>query len=462
MLDRIPSAARAATQGPAATSRRGFLKLSGGAAGGLLLGALLPPSRAGAQTAAPAPGTVATPEGLATPFVHITPDNRVIVIVKHLDKGQGSATGLATLVADELDAAIPQVSTEFAPANTALYANTLLGVQGTGGSTAMANSWQQYREAGATARAMLVAAAAREWGVEPAAVTVEAGRLVAGEHAATFGEMAALAAAEPVPEQVTPKTPDRWVYIGKSFPRVDMERKVHGSVDMFGMDVRLKDMAHGVSLRSPRFGGTLKSLDDAAARAMPGVIDVIRLPDRATVIAETTWQAIQARDALSAEWDFAKAENRGTDALRKEYAALLDKPGHVLLAAEGTPPEGGRVLEADYFFPYLAHAPMEPLDVTVLFDGKSATFWTGSQIQTLDQTIGASVLGLDPAQVAINTRWAGGSRTGSTARRSRAWAKARPTPSPAGQSTCTTPRSACRSCGGARSGTPTRPMWSRR
>lgn len=397
MLDRIISDAlpRKAT-----VSRRGFLKLSAGAAGGFVLGAALPTAPADAATPA---------EGLTTPFVHIRPDNSVVVIVKHLDKGQGTATGLATLVADELDADAAQVTTEFAPANTAVYANTLLGVQGTGGSTAMANSWQQYREAGATARAMLISAAAKAWGVDPSAVTIAGGRISAGTRSAGLGEMAEAAAAEPVPQAVTLKTPEQWVYIGKSFPRVDVARKAQGSRGMFGMDVRMEDMVHAVSLRSPRFGGTLAALDDRDAREMPGVIDVIRLPDRAAVIAETTWQAIQARDALVAEWDFSTAENRSTEELRAEYTALLDREGIPFHRAEASGTEEARVIEADYFFPYLAHAPMEPIDVTVLFDGSTAMFRTGSQLQTLDHMIGAQVLGIDAAAVSIETTWAGGS-----------------------------------------------------
>ncbi|MBC7164573.1 MAG: xanthine dehydrogenase family protein molybdopterin-binding subunit [Roseovarius sp.] len=396
MLDRM--IANAAPSAP--LSRRGFLKLSAGATGGLMLGAALQPELARAQGAG---------EMLATPFVHIRPDNTVVVIVKHLDMGQGSATGLATLVAEELDADAAQVTTEFAPANTALYANTLMGVQGTGGSTAMANSWQQYREAGATARAMLIAAAAETWGVDPATVRIAGGRISAGDHSASLGEMTEAAAAQAVPESVTLKTPDQWVHVGKSFPRVDMARKSEGATGMFGMDLRLENMAYAISLRSPRFGGTLAGLDDAKAREMPGVIDVIRLPDRATVIAESTWQAIQARDALTAQWDFSRAETRGTEALRKEYTALLDQKGIEHYSAEAPGTEAAQVIEADYFFPYLAHAPMEPIDVTVLFDGKTARFWTGSQIQTLDQTIGAQVLGIEPASVEVNTLWAGGS-----------------------------------------------------
>ncbi|OUS21730.1 twin-arginine translocation pathway signal protein [Rhodobacterales bacterium 59_46_T64] len=382
------------------TTRRGFLKMTAGAAGGLILGGALQPTTAAAQA-----GT----DGLATPFVHIRPDNTVVVIVKHLDKGQGTATGLATLIADELDADAAQVTTEFAPANTGLYANTLMGVQGTGGSTAMANSWQQYREAGATARAMLVSAAAQAWGVDPQSVSVSGGMITDGSNTASLGDMAEAAAGQSIPDSVSLKTPDQWVYIGKSFPRVDLVRKTQGATNMYGMDVAMDGLMYAVSLRSPRFGGELAGLDDAEARAMPGVIDVIRLPDRATVIAESTWQAIQARDALAAEWDFANAENRGTEELRAEYTALLDEEGTVFEDAAASQAEEAKVIEADYFFPYLAHTPMEPIDVTVLFDGTEATFWTGSQIQTLDQNISAQVLGIDPASVKIETLWGGGS-----------------------------------------------------
>lgn len=383
-----------------ALTRRGFLKLSAGATGGLMLGAALRPVSAAAQ------GGV---DGLATPFVHIRPDNTVVVIVKHLDKGQGTATGLATLVADELDADSAQVTTEFAPANTDLYANTLMGVQGTGGSTAMANSWQQYREAGATARAMLIAAAAQTWGVDPASISIAGGQITDGSQSASLGDMAETAAGQSVPESVTLKTPDQWVYIGKSFPRVDVVRKSQGATNMYGMDVAMEGLVYAVSLRSPRFGGVLAGLDATEARAMPGVIDVIQLPDRATVIAESTWQAIQARDALSAEWDFSQAENRGTEELRAEYTALLDEEGIAFHSAVVSQADTEQVIEADYSFPYLAHTPMEPIDVTVRFDGTEATFWTGSQIQTLDQNIGAQVLGIDPGSVSIETLWGGGS-----------------------------------------------------
>ena len=211
-----------------APTRRGFLKLSAGAVGGLVIGGAVP-SQINAQGALDA-------DILITPFVHITPDNTVLVLSKHLDKGQGTATGLATLVAEELDAAADQISVDFAPSDPELYANLAFGVQGTGGSTAMPNSWEQYRKAGATARAMLVQAAAENWGIDAGDITVSQGTVSGGGNTASFGELAGLAANQEPPADVALKAPEDWIYIGKSFPRVDVPRKSQGSVGMFGMD----------------------------------------------------------------------------------------------------------------------------------------------------------------------------------------------------------------------------------
>ena len=383
-------------------TRRGFLKLSAGAVGGLLIGGMVPRTAAAATEG----GT------FATPFVHITPDNVVTVISKHLDKGQGVATGLATLVAEELDADPAQVTVEFAPANAELYANTIFGVQGTGGSTAMANSFQQYREAGAAARAMLVAAAAEAWGVNPDEITVTGGTMTAGGNTATFGEMASAAAGIEVPAEVTLKTPAQWLLIGKDMPRVDVPAKTTGAVGMYGMDHQPEDGLVAVTARCPCYGGMVASLDDSAARQMRGVVDVLQIPQGVVVIADNTWRAIQAREALEIEWDMAEAEGRGTAALMEEYPALLDEPGNTSVDrgdSEANLANAAAVVEADYAFPYLAHATMEPLNITVLYDGETAEFWTGSQIQTLDHNVGAGVLGLDPSKVQIHTKWGGGS-----------------------------------------------------
>ncbi|WP_425091132.1 molybdopterin cofactor-binding domain-containing protein [Tropicimonas sp. S265A] len=383
-------------------SRRSFLKLSAGALGGLLLGAKLP------NTAMAQNGD----DGLIQPFVHITPDNRIIVLSKHLDKGQGAATGLATLVAEELDADPAQVAVEFAPSNPQVYANLAFGIQGTGGSTAMSNSWSQYREAGAAARAMLVSAAADAWGVAPDAITVAAGRLTSGENSASFGEMAGPAASQAVPEAVTLKAPEDWVLIGKTMNRVELPAKTKGSVGMFGVDVQPDDVLIAVTARPPRFGGTVVSVDAAEALAMPGVQQVLTIPQGVVVVADNTWRAMQARDALNIEWDFSNAENRGTDALQAEYRALLDQTG-LPAGTRGTGAaklaDAAELVELDFSFPFLAHAQLEPLNVTIEFDGSRARLWSGFQMQTVDHSVASAVLGIPMDAVEIHTTWAGGS-----------------------------------------------------
>ncbi|MFN4011219.1 MAG: molybdopterin cofactor-binding domain-containing protein [Pannonibacter sp.] len=384
-------------------SRRTFLKLTAGAAGGLLL-ALRLPGR---------PAQAAADDSLVHPFLHIRADGSVMVLSKHLDKGQGIATGLATLVADELDAAWEQVQVEFAPANAEVYKNLFFGMQGTGGSTAIANSFQQYRQAGATARAMLVAAAAKAWSVPAGEITVSAGSLShASGKSSGFGEMAGLAAAEPVPAEAPLKTPDQWVYIGKSFPRLDTRSKTIGAAGVYGMDQRFDNMLVAVLARPNRFGGTVASFDDSAARTIDGVSDVIGLPSGVAVLAKDTWSAMQGRDALSVTFDDSAAELRSSDEMARELAELTAQPGlkaHGVGDAEAALSGAAKIIEADYNFPFLAHAPMEPLDITILFDGSTATFWTGAQFQTIDQMVAAQVLGLTPDKIVINTLWAGGS-----------------------------------------------------
>ncbi|MGI9435822.1 MAG: molybdopterin cofactor-binding domain-containing protein [Geminicoccaceae bacterium] len=391
----------------AAPTRRGFLKLSVGAGAGLALGVSLP--------FVPGTATAATPAASAfNPFVEIMEDGSVRVVIKHLDKGQGPATGLSTLVADELDAAWDQMSVRFAPANAALYNNLQWGeVQGTGGSSAIPNSFDQYRQAGATARAMLIAAAADEWGVPAEEITVEAGVIShASGKSAGFGDFASKAAELTVPEDVALKSPEEWVYIGKSFPRLDTKMKSEGAVGVYGMDHQAEDMLVATLAVSPKFGGIVQSFDAEAAKAVRGVVDVIQVPQGVAVLATSTWSAIKARDLLDIQWDFSGAETRSSADIMANYLELADEPGAPVKAvgdAEAGISGAAGVVEATYQFPFLAHAPMEPIDITVLFDGEAATFWTGSQVQTLDQNVSAQVLGIDPAKVTINTLWAGGS-----------------------------------------------------
>ncbi|MEL7529298.1 MAG: molybdopterin cofactor-binding domain-containing protein, partial [Pseudomonadota bacterium] len=384
-------------------SRRTFLKMSAGTVGGLVIAMNLP------RAAEAAAG-----EGeFIQPFVHIRPDNTVVVLSKHLDKGQGTATGLTTLVADELDASWEQVTAEHAPSNPQIYANTLFGVQGTGGSTAMANSFMQYRQAGAAAKAMIIAAAAQEWGVPAGEITVSNGVVShASGKSATLGELAGLAAQQDVPAEPVLKTPDQWVYIGKSFPRVDVKNKTVGAPNTYTMDFQRDDLLVAVVARSPRFGGKLKSFDATEAKAVPGVVNVLQIPNGVAVVAESTWPAIKARDLLEIEWDDSGAETRSSDAMMAELKDMTAKPGLKVREdgdADAALKGSARVIEADFEFPFLAHGAMEPLDAALLYDGETAELWLGSQIQTIDHNVAATILEVPFEKVKINTLWAGGS-----------------------------------------------------
>lgn len=227
-----------------------------------------------------------------------------------------------------------------------------------------------------------------------------------------MGELSTLAAAQEPPTEVTLKSPEDWVYIGKGFPRVELPLKTRGSVGLFGMDAQPEGGLVAVTARPPRFGATLASVDATAALAMDGVEAVLEIPQGVVVVATNTWTAMQGRDALVLDWVADSGETRGTDELLAEFRAALNAPGlpsHPRGAAAAKLAQAAQVVEAEYVFPYLAHAPMEPLDMTILYDGQSAILWGGSQIQTLDHGTAAAVLGLDFPQITINTRWGGGS-----------------------------------------------------
>ncbi|MGQ0672625.1 MAG: molybdopterin cofactor-binding domain-containing protein [Hyphomicrobium sp.] len=385
--------------------RRDFLRLALGTGAGLVIGTWVPVTALRAESGA------GTASGVFNPFVRVSPDNIVTVLVKHQDKGQGIATGLATLVAEEIDADWSQVKTEFAPADVNLYKNFFFGVQGTGGSTAIANSFEQYRSAGAAAKEMIVSAAAKRWGVDAGKITVAKGIVSGGGKTATLGELAADAAKLPVPEKPTLKDAKDFVYIGKSFPRVDSVAKTTGA-GIYTQDVHLPGMLVATLARSPRFGGMVKSFDDKAARAVKDVVDVVPLPQGVAVLARTTHAAIKAREALAITWDDSKSEMRSSDAIIADYKALAGKPGAVARKsgdAAGALSKAAKIVEAEYVFPFLAHAPMEPMNCVMQFKDGKATLWTGSQLQTVDQGVTAAILGIKPEDVVINTLWAGGS-----------------------------------------------------
>jgi isoquinoline 1-oxidoreductase subunit beta len=361
----------------------------------------------------------AAPPGAVAPFapnafLRIGADNSVTVIAKHVEMGQGAYTGLATIVAEELDADWSLVRVESAPADAKRYANLVFGnLQGTGGSSAMANSWMQLREAGGKARAMLLAAAAKQWKVPVADLTVERSVVyhMPSKRQVSFGTLVATAATLPVPDTVKLKDPKDFKLIGHAAPRVDASAKSDGTAQ-FTLDVALPGMLVALLKRPPQFGSTVKSFDAAAAGAVAGVVKVVAVPRGVAVVAKNFWAAKQGRDALTVEWDDSKAEKRSSAALMDEYRRLADQPA-VSARNQGDAAraihDAAHKVSASYEFPYLAHAPMEPLDAVVKLNADSCEIWAGDQFQTIDQANAAKTAGLDPQRVSIHTLYAGGS-----------------------------------------------------
>ncbi|MGD8842946.1 MAG: xanthine dehydrogenase family protein molybdopterin-binding subunit [Gammaproteobacteria bacterium] len=402
--------------------RRRFLVVSAGAGAGLTLGVLLPArgrEDTPAQRAAAGPGkaggeTVEPADFAPNAFVRVGSDDSVTVIAKHLEMGQGTWTGLATVVAEELDAAWEQVRVEAAPADAELYNNLFWGkVQGTGGSTSLANSWEQLRKAGAAAREMLVAAAAQAWNVPAGEISVTAGVVshAAGGHRASFGQLAERAAQQPVPEDVLLKDPSEFRLIGTRLPRKDSRAKCNGTAQ-FTQDVQLPGMLTAVVAHPQRFGARVKAFDATAARAMAGVEQVLAVPGGVAVLAKDFWSAKKGRDALQIEWDESGAYTDGTAEILARYRELAEQPGSVARsdgdsagALQAAQTRLGTLIE----FPYLAHAAMEPLNCVVQRTPEGVEVWNGEQYQTPDQAALAGLFGIEPRRVKINMLYAGGS-----------------------------------------------------
>ncbi|HEX2826255.1 MAG TPA: xanthine dehydrogenase family protein molybdopterin-binding subunit [Burkholderiales bacterium] len=346
-------------------------------------------------------------------FVRIGADNTVTVIAKHVEMGQGTYTGLATLVAEELDADWTQVRVEGAPADAKVYNNLQWGpMQGTGGSTAIANSYEQLRKAGAAARAMLVAAAAETWKVPANEIVVRDGTLThrSGRNA-TFGALAEKASAMKVPAEVKLKDPKDFRLIGKHIPRQDSRAKTNGTAQ-FTIDVKRPNMLTAVVAHAPVFGSKVKSFDASKAKAVRGVVDVVQIPTGVAVLATNFWSAKKGRDALSVQWDGTGVLKLGSAELMAQYKALATRPGAVA-KNEGDADKAfagaAKTLEAAYEFPYLAHSAMEPMNCVVERTEDGCEVWNGEQFHTVDQMNVAKVFGLEPEQVKINMLYAGGS-----------------------------------------------------
>ena len=392
------------------------------AAGGLVVavGGWLP--RTASAAAQGREGSAAKAAFEPNQFVSIGSDNLVTIVNKHHEMGQGNTTGLATLVADELDADWSLVRTEYAAADVKLYANLAFGMQGTGGSTAIANSYMQYRTAGAAARAMLVSAAAQAWNVPAAEIRTSDSVLThASGRRATYGEMAAAAAKQPVPAKPTLKTPDQFSLMGREHatPRVDSASKCNGTATYTG-DVKLPGLLTAVIAFPPSFGAKMVSFDASAAKKVKGVTDVVAVPEGVAVVARNTWAAQSGRKALKVTWDESAGASLDSDALMAHYRELAAQPGTPFAKpapATGPAPATARTVEAIYEFPFLAHAPMEPQScVAWLHDGMLET-WAGHQFPTLDHQAAAKAAGLPLDKVRLHSLISGGS----FGRRANAW-----------------------------------------
>jgi len=392
-------------------TRRAFLA----GTGGLVIGFALMPkvSAFAAESGVQAGG----PDSLVTlnTFVRIGTDDMVTILSKHIEFGQGPFTGLATLVAEELDADWGQMRAVHSPADDKVYANLAFGLQGTGGSSSIANSYEQFRKAGATARAMLVAAAADEWNVPASEITVEKGRV---KHAGSgkesgFGALATQAAGIKPPSNVNLKDPANFTLIGQELPKLDTFSKTNGQA-IYTLDIVPDNLLVAVVAHPDHFGAAVKSFDDSEARKVKSVVDVKQLPQGVAVYADNTFAALKGRSVLKVEWDLSKAETRSSNQLSADYAKALSEKG--IVASEKGDVEKAfgdanlKILEAQIIFPFLAHAPMEPLDAVFIkaADG-SLDVYNGAQFPGMDKATAAKIVGLDPSKVRLNTQITGGS-----------------------------------------------------
>jgi isoquinoline 1-oxidoreductase beta subunit len=389
---------------PTTSSRREFIKTSALVTGGLVIAFTMP----GAKRFARAERTPAGPFA-PNAFLRVGTDDSVTVLLPHSEMGQGIWTALPMLIAEELDADWSKVRVEHAPAAPA-YAHTAFGMQMTGGSSSTWSEFDRCRQAGAMARAVLVAAAAQRFGVEPLACRTENGVVISGSKRARYGELAEAAAKLPVPKTVPLKDPRDWKLIGKPTKRLDTPEKITGRA-RFGIDVQFDGLLTAVVARPPVFGGKVKSLDDTKAKAVPGVRSVVQVPSGVAVVADHFWAAKLGRDALEIDWDLGPNAQLDSAALREEFGRLAGTKGATAAQAgnvTGALGKAAKTIEADYAVPYLAHATMEPLNATVRISGNKCEIWTGTQFQTVDQRVAAQITGLKPEQVEIHTTFLGG------------------------------------------------------
>jgi isoquinoline 1-oxidoreductase beta subunit len=386
------------------TSRRSFLKTSAAVTGGLMLGFNLP----GTLGEAMAAGTVHTPNA----WVHIADNNVITLLSARSEMGQGVYTSMPMLIAEELNVDISQIKVAAAPPG-AVYVNSLLGGQLTGGSTSVREGWLKLRVAGAQVREMLITAAAARWAVDRDLVRADKGMVYGPKGLkSTYGELAEAAGRMPVPEKPPMKDPKDFKIVGKRTKRVDTPAKVNGTAE-FGIDVKLPGMVYASLAQCPVIGGKVKSFDGSKTKASAGVIDVVQINDGVAVVASSWWQAKKARDLLSIQWDEgagaalsdASVIDGTRQALKTGKVLEITKPqGDVAAALKGA----AKVLEAEYVIPMQAHAPLEPMNFTAHVQGDKALLIGPTQFQQGAQGAVAGALGLKPEDVTLQTTFLGG------------------------------------------------------
>jgi isoquinoline 1-oxidoreductase beta subunit len=406
ILDRLVFRTADPDQSPAnGLSRRKFMKVGAAAGGSMMLSLSLPFANGEAAEAE-------TGDFAPNAFLRIDRDGQIVLTMPYVEMGQGTYTAIPMLIAEELEADLKQVRLEHAPPNEKLYANPLLGVQATGNSNAIRGGWEPLRLAGATARAMLVAAAAQRWNVDPASCRAERGEAI---HASTgrtikYGELAADAARLPVPKNVALKRPQEFKLIGTPAKRLDAPAKVNGTA-VYGIDVRPPGVKIATIAQSPVFGGRVKSVDDSAAKAVNGVRQIVRLDDAVAVVADHMGAAKKGLAALKIEWDDGPHAQLKTQDIAEELerATLTTGPvaQHIGDADEAMASAVTKV-EATYHAPFLAHAAMEPMNCTVHVRGGSCEIWIGTQAIARVQATAAKTADLLLDKVTVHNHLLGG------------------------------------------------------
>lgn len=391
------------TASAAGTSRRRFLQSSAAFSGGLMVGIVLPaagPARAAAMLHTP------------SAWVHIADDNTITLISARVEMGQGVYTSMPMLIAEELNVDVQKVKVAFAPPGK-VYGNAMIfGLQLTGGSTSVREGYDKLRLAGAQVREMLVAAAAQQWKLDPAQLKADNGMVTGpGGKRATYGQLAEAASKMPVPEKPALKDPSQFRIVGKPTTRLDTPAKVNGTA-RFGIDVKLPGMVHATLAMSPVQGGKVKSFDAARAKAAPGVIDVVQIPDGIAVVADTYWHAVKARDLLQVVWDDGPNANLNTAAMVAGTRAALASGKPIPHKKEGDADAAvaaaAKVVRAEYVTQNLAHAPMEPMNFTAHLEGDRMRLVGPTQWPDAVQGAVAKMLGLKPENVAVENTFLGG------------------------------------------------------